>query len=250
MIEKSILVWLLLAWSFSAHASGIRTVHVNDEKMQAISLRMGKATVLRFPDKPKKVVIGNQNYYSVEFIDNDLTIQPIGDVETNLFVYTPHRTYGFLLKVCHGCRYDDLVYVKWKSRFQPPARSRQEQSAGKTSIPGFKAIGLKFFLEEDLQIEVVRTMADEGRSLRIIDINIKNLTTSEKIKISSLKLVATRRNIPLSGQGYVIEEDSLQGDKSSRARLFLPLSEKRGFSLNAVLGDKKNKVIVGQKFLQ
>lgn len=249
MIKKFIWVWLILVWSFSALASGIRTVHVNDEKMQAISLRMGKATVLRFPDKPKKVVIGNQNYYSVEFIDNDLTIQPLGDVDTNLFVYTPHRTYGFLLKVCHGCRYDDLVYVRWKSKFQPPTRSRPDQSPSRASIPGFKPIGLKFDLEERLQVEVVRTMADEGRSLRMVDVNIKNLT-SEQIKISSLKLVATRSNVPLSGQGYVIEEDSLQAGKSSRARLFLPLSERRGFSLNAVLGEKKNKIIVGQKFLQ
>ena len=112
----------LTFFSVSVYASGIRTLQVNDKSMGVIHLRMGKASVLRFPDKPKKVVIGNQNYYSVEFIDNDLTIQPLGDVETNLFVYTPFHTYGFILNVCHQCQYDDLVYVKWKTKWSPPKK--------------------------------------------------------------------------------------------------------------------------------
>ena len=115
-----VLAWVLLCCSLPAQASGIRTVQVNDKKMQLIYLKMGRATVLRFTSKPKKVVIGNQNYYAVEFIDNDLTIQPLGKVETNLFVYTPYRTYGFILRVCSSCRSDDLVFVKWKSSYQWP----------------------------------------------------------------------------------------------------------------------------------
>lgn len=245
MMNKIILIGLLSFLSFNALASRIRTVHVNDEKMQPISLKMGKATVVRFSDKPNKVVIGNQNYYSVEFIENDLTIQPLGDVETNLFVYTPHRTYGFLLKVCHSCRYDDLVYVKWKSKFQP----RPQKKASRNKLPGFKPIGLKFELDKDFQIEVVKTMADELRSLRIIDVQIKS-TIKEKAEISNFQLVATRRNVPLKGQGYVIEKESLKQKETTRARIFLPLTETRAFSLNAVWGEKKNRVIVGQQFLK
>ncbi len=113
---------VLLCLPLMAMASGIRTVQVNNKKMQLVYLKMGRATVLRFTSKPKKVVIGNQNYYAVEFIDNDLTIQPLGKVETNLFVYTPYRTYGFILRVCSSCRADDLVFVKWKSRYQWPKR--------------------------------------------------------------------------------------------------------------------------------
>ena len=115
-----VLACVLLCCSFATSASSIRTVQVNAKKMQLIYLKMGMATVLRFTAKPKKVVIGNQNYYAVEFIDNDLTIQPQGKVETNLFVYTPYRTYGFILRVCSSCRSDDLVFVKWKSNYRGP----------------------------------------------------------------------------------------------------------------------------------
>ena len=117
---RFIFAWVLLCLPVAAWASGIRTVQVNAKKMQIIYLKMGRATVLRFTSKPKKVVIGNQNYYAVEFIDNDLTLQPQGKVETNLFVYTPYRTYGFILRVCSSCRSDDLVFVKWKSNYHWP----------------------------------------------------------------------------------------------------------------------------------
>ena len=118
-MNKFILLCVCLCLPVTATAS-IRTVQVNDKQMQLIYLKLGRATVLRFTAKPKKVVIGNQNYFSVEFIDNDLTVQPLGKVETNLFVYTPYRIYGFVLRVCNSCRADDLVFVKWKSLYQGP----------------------------------------------------------------------------------------------------------------------------------
>ena len=118
MMRLCIWISILLCVPVVARGGGIRTVQVNDKKMQRIYLKMGRATVLRFTSKPKKVVIGNQNYYAVEFIDNDLTIQPQGRVSTNLFVYTPYRTYGFNLRVCSNCRSDDLVFVKWKSSYR------------------------------------------------------------------------------------------------------------------------------------
>ena len=124
---KKFILACVLFLSLQAQASGIRTVHVNDKKMQVVYLKMGMATVLRFTAKPKKVVIGNQNYFTVEFIDNDLTIQPIGKAETNLFVYTPYRTYGFILRVCSSCRSDDLVFVRWKSNYQYMSKKTKKE---------------------------------------------------------------------------------------------------------------------------
>ena len=126
-MKHFILASVLLCLPVMAFASSIRTVQVNAKKMQLIYLKMGRATVLRFTAKPKKVVIGNQNYYAVEFIDNDLTIQPQGKAETNLFVYTPYRTYGFILRVCSSCRSDDLVFVKWKSNYRGPSASVKKE---------------------------------------------------------------------------------------------------------------------------
>jgi len=238
---------MICLWGLNSFASGIRTVHVNDSKMQNVRLRMGKATVLRFPEKPKKVVIGNQNYHSVEFIDNDVTIQPLGDVSTNLFIYTLYHTYGFLLSVCHSCAYDDLVYVKWKSKVAPRRRAPRKEK--KTTSVGFQRIGLKFSLGDNLEVLVVKTMNDSSRGLRFVDMTIKN-TSDQPISISGLSLFATRASKPLKGQGFVIERDHLKKDEESKARLFLPSAEVRGFSLNGVLGENKSKVIVWRKYFQ
>ena len=241
----TLMVGLIMACAQSTLASGIRTVRVNDTKMQPILLKMGKASVLRFSEKPKKVVIGNQNYYSIEFIENDLTIQPLGDVETNLFVYTPYHTYGFILKVCHSCRYDDLVYVRWKSKHTP----RPKKKAKLKVTPGHKAIGLSFSVKESLDFLVVKTSTDSVRNLRMVDLQIKNLRP-KKVNLTTLRVVATRSGVPLKGQGYVVEMDSLKVKETSKARLFLPLKETRGFTLNAFIDQKKAKVIVGRKYLK
>lgn len=231
-----------------ALATGIRTVRVNDQKMQPIKLRMGKASVLRFSEKPKKVVIGNQNYYAVEFIDNDLTIQPLGDVETNLFVYTPYHTYGFILKVCHACSYDDLVYVKWRSK--SPVK-RRKVSPRLSIVPGHKAIGLDFKIKDLLQVLIVKTSTDPQRSLRFIDLEVKSLLPKKnKLSLNSLRIVATRGDIPLPNQGFVVEKDDLKSNESSRARLFIPLEETKGFSINVLIGKERSKTIIGRKFLR
>ena len=96
MISKILVCFTALIVSLNSFAGQIRTIHMNPDKMRLVNLRMGQSTVLRFTDKPKKIVIGNQNYYSVEFIENDVTIQPLGRVKTNLFIYPPQE-----VKSCH-----------------------------------------------------------------------------------------------------------------------------------------------------
>ncbi|MCB0368643.1 MAG: hypothetical protein KDD45_04145 [Bdellovibrionales bacterium] len=235
---------VFLLHGINAKAGGIRTLNVNDDKMQVILLRMGKASVLRFSEKPKKVVIGNQNYYSIEFIENDLTLQPLGDVETNLFVYTPYHTYGFILKVCSSCSYDDLVYVKWKSKYSPLKKEQKTKP-----LPGFQGIGLKFNLDKFLNVLLVKTTTDPARSLRLIDLLIK-YEGKAKLNLSGLRLIATRGGSPLKGQGYVVEKEILKTNETSKARLFIPLNESKGFTLNAWLDDKKAKIIIERKYLQ
>ena len=77
---------------------------------------MGKSTVLRFPSPPIKVVMGNPDQFDVEFIGRDLTLRPKRIVETNIFIYTKEKTFGFLIGVQNGRKYDDLVHVKWKTK--------------------------------------------------------------------------------------------------------------------------------------
>ena len=103
---------------------GVRTIYTNDQRMTKLTLRMGKSTVLRFPSKPIKAVMGNPDLFDVEFIGKDLTLRPKRMVETNIFIYTKERTFGFLIGVKNGREYDDLVHVKWKRRFYIQGKNR------------------------------------------------------------------------------------------------------------------------------
>lgn len=105
------LIPLTLAFVSQSEAA-VRTVEATNRSITPIYLNLGRSTILRFHERPKKVVLGNQNYFNVEFIENDLAIQPTGVVSTNLFVYGENHTYGFNLHV-GGITTDDLVHVTW-----------------------------------------------------------------------------------------------------------------------------------------
>ena len=49
-------------------SAGVRVLPLDGPRMGAIFLKLGQSTVLRFPEKPKKVVVGNKNFFNVEFI--------------------------------------------------------------------------------------------------------------------------------------------------------------------------------------
>lgn len=88
---------------------GVLEIETNDRLMKVVNLTLGRSTVLSFDDKPVKVVLGNSNYFNVEFIGNDLTIQPLANIETNLFVYTQKQLkYGFLIKAGNLSSYHDM----------------------------------------------------------------------------------------------------------------------------------------------
>lgn len=246
----------LVLVNFYAYPEKIRTVWVNDTKMQSINLKMGRASILRFLEPPKKVVVGNQNYYSIEFIENDLTIQPLEDVETNLFVYTPYHTYGFILHVCYDCHYDDLVFVRWRPKYlstqfvgkKKKSHEIKKQGNRETKKPVFP-IPMKFNVDDVLSVEVVKITLSHRRSVRIIDLNIKNMGVARE-DLSSLRILASRKKIPLKHQSYVVEKRLLKGYEESRARLFIPSMETRKWTLTVVRGQREGKILIEQRYLK
>ena len=73
----SLVVLILLSFGAFAQRKEVREVFANDREMKTIYLTLGRSTILSFNDKPVKVVSGNSNYFNVEYIGNDLTLQPL-----------------------------------------------------------------------------------------------------------------------------------------------------------------------------
>ena len=113
---KKLCITLLTAMvPFVFMGGSVRSLSMDDGGMEKIRLAPGKSTVLRFIERPEKIILGNQNHYKAEFIGNDVAIRPQGHYSTNLFVYTTGGgIFGFLLSTHDGDDYDDLVKIRRK----------------------------------------------------------------------------------------------------------------------------------------
>ena len=199
MISKILVCFTALIVSLNSFAGQIRTIHMNPDKMRLVNLRMGQSTVLRFTDKPKKIVIGNQNYYSVEFIENDVTIQPLGRVKTNLFIYTSHHVYGFILNPNSSAAYDDIVNVRWQ-----PQGIVLKQKKRKTPFKE-KKLSLKIGLKS-IDVELLKIIINESRGTHIIDFLVTN-NTAKPIRSKKIDFYLTRSKKRLETQEFALMKE-------------------------------------------
>ncbi len=110
MIRVACLLSLLLVRPSLASPS--RMVYLSNEDMASISLAPGRTTVLSFPTRPTKVILGNQGIIAIQYIENDLAISPLtSSARTNLFVYLEGRRFAFDLRAKDkAC--DEIVLVR------------------------------------------------------------------------------------------------------------------------------------------
>ena len=245
MNRSKFIIFLLGLVSISAFARNkIREVYTNDRTIKPIYLALGRSTVLKFREKPTNVVIGNKNYFNIEYINNDLTIQPLGAVDTNLFTYTESkRTYALILKIVSPNRYDDIVHVRWKSKFKNFAPEKSLRS--KKQLP-FKSVSISFKDVVDIKIREFKSLPKKDSYY--LDLVIKNLSQKE-MRTSEIDIYLSRRNKKLKNQQLFFRKESIKARESIQARIFLTLEKKAGFSVNANFEDKIKRTIIGRKYL-
>ena len=213
--------------------------------MVPINLRMGQSTVLRFPEKPKKVILGNSNYYSVEFIDNDVALQPQGTIPTNLFVYGIKNVYGFLIRTGENGIYDDLVHVRWKdgSSQYPNTAVVKLMAIHEVSRPN-----INFNVGKRLAVNVSRVQRYERKEFYILDILLQNTSQSD-LALSDFQLEAVRQKLRLSPQEFVLKDRIVRPAQTTTARLFLNVTNRKDFSINIKLKDGSYSQVIAGKFL-
>jgi len=222
-----------------AQRKEIREVDTNDRLMKVVNLTMGRSTVLSFENKPVKVVSGNSNYFNVEFVGNDLTIQPLAPVETNLFVYTEKGIkFGFILKVGTSSLYNDILYIKWKTPNQILMKSLKPQ---KVLQP------FKLYLGGKLEINVKRFLRLGEIKSYLIDFEILN--KGEKLKTSSIDIFVTRLNHHFIGQKLIFEKDEVKNGELTKGRVLTRIEHVKDFSLIIQRDGKEVKSIITKDYL-
>ncbi|MBI2712607.1 MAG: hypothetical protein HYX41_07130 [Bdellovibrio sp.] len=94
------------------HAGEVRTIKLNQTTVGTIYVTPGRSTVLSFPTKPAKVVLGNQGVFAIEYVESDLAIAALSAAShSDLFVYLDGRRFAFnLVTVSKGG--DTIVLVR------------------------------------------------------------------------------------------------------------------------------------------
>ena len=232
------LCWLVvLLFPFSAFAGRVRTLPASSQEMPVIKLMTGRSTVLRFSSPPKKVIIGNQNYFNIEFIDSDVTLQPLANTTSNMFVYGDGFTYGFILKVDHSAEYDDLVFIRNKV----PSFAQPTTEKAPVKVPVAKK-DLKFTIvvPKKSKIEL------QGDAFKWNE-SIKSFYADVFITVKAQKTISTdlaRIEILSSGQDLtsikpVFEKDQLVQNVKGRARIFANINSKQALKLKVKINKEE-----------
>ena len=230
----------------TARAERIRTLYTSDQVMQPVYLAMGRSTILRFDEKPKTAVIGNANYFSLEYINNDITIQPQGVVVTNLFVYTESQTYGLILKVGgQGGQYDDLVQV----RFRPSYLSLPARALKRPVLVSEAALHSRFVMKGVLEFDVTKVIKSVAQGLVILEIEISNLSKLS-IKTGEIALSLTVGGKDHPYQKATIQKDELPPGGKTDARLIARLADLDSGQLSVIYHDHAGVLVLPRRVLK
>ncbi|HXH75399.1 MAG TPA: TrbG/VirB9 family P-type conjugative transfer protein [Bacteriovoracaceae bacterium] len=108
------LLWILLILSGEVMASGrVRYARPIKDQIVTIRVALGIATIIQVPDKPQSVIVGDQDSFKVEYLDQAITIKPlIPGVKTNLYVNTDWQRYNLELVTGSESAADYVVYLE------------------------------------------------------------------------------------------------------------------------------------------
>lgn len=103
---------MLLICTSEALASTARTLYLSEKNTEPIRVVPGRSTILSFPSRPTKVILGNQGLFAIEYVENDIAIAAVkAPAHSNLFVYLEGRRFGFDLTTVAQAG-DEIVLVR------------------------------------------------------------------------------------------------------------------------------------------
>jgi hypothetical protein len=106
--------WLLSVFLLTTHswARDARVLRLNDKMVGKVVIVPGRTTVLSFPSKPTKVILGSRGLFAIEYVENDIAIAATSPrAHSNLFIYLEGRRFAFDLST-EASGGDEIVLVR------------------------------------------------------------------------------------------------------------------------------------------
>ena len=109
------LTWIFLFFislEISAAPSRVRRVPVLPDQIVTVKTALGIATIIQVPDRPNSLVVGDNEAFKVEYLDQAITIKPLhGGAKSNLYIYTDYRRFNVQLITGAESASDYVVYL-------------------------------------------------------------------------------------------------------------------------------------------
>jgi hypothetical protein len=106
----------------NAWGAKVRHVEVTKDEIVQVRTSIGIATIIQVPDRPNSVVVGDQDSFKVEYLDQAITIKPlVSGARSNLYVYTDYRRFNIELITGPQAVSDYVVYLKQPKVKKPDA---------------------------------------------------------------------------------------------------------------------------------
>lgn len=91
----ALILALLLTFTINAFAEEAKVIRLDDKTIGKVLIST-RGTVLSFPIRPSKVILGRAGTFGIEYVENDLAISPLNTAaRSNLFVYLFGRRFSF-----------------------------------------------------------------------------------------------------------------------------------------------------------
>lgn len=121
----TLLAFSLLTLNSNA-SQRVRRVPVLGDQIVTVQTSIGIATIIQVPDRPNSVVVGDQDSFKVEYLDQAITIKPIASgAKSNLYIYTDWKRYNVELVSGSESVADYVVYLE-NPKEKPVSRSSSD----------------------------------------------------------------------------------------------------------------------------
>ncbi len=113
MIKFFCITILSLVTTVTMANTRVRRVSVIGDQIITVRTALGIATIIQVPDRPNSVVVGDQEAFKVEYLDQAVTIKPLDpSAKTNIYIYTDWKRYNVELISGAGAVADYVVYLE------------------------------------------------------------------------------------------------------------------------------------------
>ncbi len=130
---KIILALIFFAIAYSSAEARVRRVAVNGDQIVTVRTSIGIATIIQVPDRPNSVVVGDQNAFKVEYLDQAITIKPLSSgARSNLYIYTDWKRFNVELVSGGESVADYVVYLDNPKAKTPLQASSPQKDTGIT----------------------------------------------------------------------------------------------------------------------